>query len=388
MKVCDITHFYTTKSGGVKTYLLNKVDYIGNNQNYNIDHFLILPSDSERFEKNHKSMFYFIKSPEIPFCKPYRGIISKMKINEIMEKEKPDIVEIGSPYVIPSWIRSIKNKFGYKTVGFYHSDIERTWLSVIKIGAESEGLRNLARDYIKRTYKNMDKVITPSKYVERYLNDLGIFNTQTVYLGVDSNIFSIKRNDKVFFEKYGIPKQNIILLFVGRFSKEKRIFMLLDIYNELSRNVPNKFYLILVGGGPEEEKISRMKLKHLKIIPYCDDKNKLANIYNSSDIFVTASNSETFGLSLLEAQSCGLPVIAFNETSIPEIVYDRSLLAKTKSDFIQKIKDISNVLSDNMRNDIRDFSIKNFSWEKTFNNLFSIYYELYESPIGKAYHKV
>ncbi|HGJ63871.1 TPA: glycosyltransferase [bacterium] len=387
MKICDITHFYTTKSGGVKTYLLNKVNYISNYTDGSIDHFLILPSDSSHFEENHKSRFYFIKSPEIPFCKPYRGIISKTKISEVMEKEKPDIVEIGSPYAIPSWVKSIGNEIGYKTIGFYHADIERTWLSVARIGIESKRLRKLARDYIKNTYQDMDLVITPSMYVERYLNNLGILNTQTVYLGLDSGMFNIDKIDLGFRARYNIAKEKTILLYVGRFSKEKRISTLLDIFNKLSMNKPDKYHLILVGGGPEEEKITRIKQDNITILPYCNDKDKLASIYNSSDIFVSASDSETFGLCLLEAQSCGLPVVAFNKTSIPEIIYCKDFLAESEDDFIQKIEIVSNILSNRLRNDIRSFAIENFSWEKTFRNLFSIYYKLYERPIGNNHYK-
>jgi len=388
LKVCDITHFYTTKSGGIKTYLLNKVDYIGNNSNCDLDHFLILPSNSDRFEQNHKSRFYYVKSPEIPFCKPYRGIINKSKISEIMEKEKPDIVEIGSPYAIPSWVKSIGNKIGYRIIGFYHTDIERTWVLVAKIGLESERMKRLARDYIKRTYQDMDLVITPSMYVERYLNNLGILNTQTVHLGLDSNMFGVDKIDLGFRERCGIEKQRTILLYVGRFSKEKRISILLDIFDKLNKNIPNKYHLVLVGGGPEEEKISSTKIENMTILPYCDDKNKLASIYNASDIFVTASNSETFGLCLLEAQSCGLPVVAFNRTSIPEIVFSKGFLAETEDDFIQKIVDVSNILTNRLRNDVRDFSMENFSWEKTFRNLFSIYHDLYQRPIGNNHYKV
>lgn len=387
MKVCDITHFYTTKSGGVKTYLLKKVDYIDSYIDDNIDHFLILPSDSDRVEQIRKSRFYFIKSPEIPFCKPYRGIIDRAKIRKIMEIEKPDIVEIGSPYVIPMWIKSLEREIGYKTIGFYHTDIERTWISVSKRGDGSEKLRKLARSYIKNTYQDMDLVIAPSMYVKRYLNNLGIFNTQTVYLGLDSNTFNANKIDHGFRDRYNIGKEKIILLYVGRFSKEKRVSVLLNIYDKLTKHDLNKYHLVLVGGGPEEEKILKTNLKNITILPYCNDKDRLASIYNSSDIFVTASDSETFGLSLLEAQSCGLPVVAFNRTSIPELVYNKDFLVEDEDDFIQKINNVSNILSNELRNNIRNFAVENFSWEVTFRNLFAVYHELHEKTIGNNHNK-
>jgi len=200
-------------------------------------------------------------------------------------------------------------------------------------------------------------------------------------------MFSIDKIDLGFRNRYNIRKEKLILLYVGRFSKEKRISILLNIFDRLDKDNPDKYHLVLVGGGPEEEKISKTKVENMTILPYCNDKNKLASIYNSSDIFVTASDSETFGLSLLEAQSCGLPVIAYNKTSIPEIVYSKEFLAENEEDFIQKIEVISRILSNKLRNDIRDFAVENFSWEMTFKNLFSIYHELYERPESNDFYK-
>ncbi len=376
MKICDITHFYSPKSGGVKTYLLNKVDYINRNGSNDIEHLLILPSDTDKIENNGKSSFHFIKSPKIPFCDSYRGIISKKKIEDIIISVNPDIVEVGSPYMIPSWMKSIRKDKNFKIVAFYHADIEKTWLSIVKTDIERETIRKLARNYVKKTYNDMNLIIAPSEYVKKYLNDLGITNVSVVYLGLDSRIFSEDKIDLCFRERYNVGKKKIILLFVGRFSSEKRISKLLKLFNILDECYPEKYHLILVGGGPEEDKLLNITMKNITVVPYCTDKEKLARIYNSSDIFITASNSETFGLSLLEAQSCGLPVVAFNSGPIPEIVYKKEFLADSDSQFIQNIENVSKILSKKLRSEIRNFTIKNFSWDKTFSNLFKIYREL------------
>lgn len=388
MRLCDITHFYATKSGGVKTYLLNKVNYVNNTPNYDIDHFLILPSNSNKIEVKGKSHFFFIKSPEVPLLKPYRGIIDGKKVKEIIKSEKPDIVEIGSPYMIPKWIKSLKYKVGYKISGFYHADIERTWLSVAKTKFELELIKNLAQNYIKRTYFDMDLVITPSKYIEHYLNNLGIYRTKTIYLGINNDIFSTNKIDKEFREKYHIEKHKIILLYVGRFSSEKRIFKLIGLFNKLDGYRPNKYHLLLLGGGPEEKKLKDMSSNKITILPYCSDKEKLASIYNSSDIFVTASNSETFGLTLLEAQSCGLPVVAFRTASIPEIVFNTNYLASSDEEFVRNIEIVANSLTMELKGKIRNFAIKAFSWEKTFNNLFEVYQELCGKPSDNSEYKI
>ncbi|MDQ7055461.1 MAG: glycosyltransferase [Persephonella sp.] len=184
MKVLDITHFYNKKSGGVKRYLEEKVRYLSDK---NINHLLILPSEEDKTQKKLNSKYYFIKSPEIPFFKPYRFILNKKKVIEVLNTEKPDIVEVGSPYLIPSWINKNKEKFGYKTIGFFHSNIEGSISSIFK--SFDKIFSPPAKKWIKREYGSFDLVVSPSKYVENYLNDIGINNTATIYLGIDSSTF-------------------------------------------------------------------------------------------------------------------------------------------------------------------------------------------------------
>lgn len=387
MKLFDITHFYTTKSGGIKTYLLKKSEYISKNIINDIEHFLILPSNESAIETKWKSQFYFIESPETPFWKPYRFIINKSRVRDIIFNEKPDIVEIGSPYLLPSWIKGFQKELGYKVIGFYHSHIEVTLLSALNIKTEREYHKSLIRHYIKSTYGDMDLVLTPSIYMAKYLNEIGIQSTQAIHLGVDLNIFTMDKKDLSFRKRLNLCEDKIILLFVGRFSKEKQIHRLIDVLKILNYQYSNKYHLILVGGGPEEEKIKNMNLNDVTILPYCHDKEELAKIYNSSDIFITASDSETFGLCLLEAQSCGLPVVALEHTSIPEVVYRKEFLAKDTQDFADKIQIVSNILCEKFRREIRDFSVNNFSWDKTFEKLFYIYQELrrsHKNLIGKS----
>jgi glycosyltransferase involved in cell wall biosynthesis len=276
--------------------------------------------------------------------------------------------------MIPAWIKEFSKSLKYKVVGFYHAHIEATWNAVLK-GFEGS-LTKLSRAYIKKTYGDMDLVLTPSRYVEKYLNQLGISNTQYVHLGVDSDLFSMGKADPNFLKDHNISENKRILLFTGRFAQEKRIFKIIDMFIALNNLHKNKYHLVLLGGGPEEKKIRTMKVEEMTVIPFCSDQEKLVSIYNSADIFVTASNSETFGLTLLEAQCCGLPIVAFQETSIPEIVVKKELLAETENDFIHNIEMIANLLSDNLKSEIREQTVKHFSWDASFKKLFGIYHEL------------
>jgi glycosyltransferase involved in cell wall biosynthesis len=92
-----------------------------------------------------------------------------------------------------------------------------------------------------------------------------------------------------------------------------------------------------------------------------------------SDIFITASKIDTFGLSLIEAQACGLPVLAYNNTSFPEIVFYKEYLVTDVLDFVSKALKLSNSLSNLDRNLMKNFIRNEFDLNKNFDKLFRIY---------------
>ncbi|RMA92514.1 glycosyltransferase family 4 protein [Hydrogenothermus marinus] len=371
LKVLDITHFYSKKSGGIKTYLLEKSKYLFKK---GINHSLIVPDKEDYIKNINNAKYYFVKSPPLPFSKYYRLLLNKAKIFEIIEKEEPDIVEVGSPYFLPSWINEKKDFFGYRTVGFFHSNIEGSLSSILKLKQLKKSSSLISEKIIKKEYSDFDIVITPSKYIENYINKIGIENTTTVYLGVDRTTFFYRKKETTLRAKYNIPKDKIILIYVGRLTQDKDILELADIYNNLDHN---KYHLIIVGSGNKKKKLFKKIKFNFTYFGYLQNKKQLAQILSLSDIYITTSKIETFGLSVVEAQACGLPVIAYKLGSLPEVVYKKELLVDSKDEFIKMIENASKYyITENIRKEISIFTRNYFSWEKTFNKLLEIYNQL------------
>jgi len=372
MKLIDITHFYNSKSGGVKKYLEEKVRYF---KEKDIEHSLILPSENNDIITKEKAKYFFIKSPEIPFFKPYRIIINKKAIFDIIKQEKPQIVEVGSPYFIPVWINENKKLLCYKTVGFFHSNIEGSIETILK--KINKPFLKVAKSLIKKEYSDFDIVISPSKYIENYLNSLGILNTKTVYLGIDTKIFQFREKNESILDRYNLPKDKILVVYAGRLSSDKNVLEIASIYNILTYFRPNKYHLVIVGSGHLENKFLKKIEGNYTHIGYIQDKNQYADILSVCDIFITTSKIETFGLAIVEAQALGLPVVAYKTTSIPEVVYYKELLAEDIDNFIKNIELASEYyISQSKRKLLSENIKKYFSWEKTFGNMEKIYQDL------------
>jgi len=369
MKLLDITHFYSDKSGGIKTYINNKIEYF---KDKDIEHILIVPGKKDNINYINHSKIYQIKSPYMLVWKQYRLLVNHQKIANIIQYEKPDIVEIGSLFLLPSFIKKLKDKLNFNTVGFFHSNLEKSLSNILKLNKEDSVVSKMTRKYIYKAYSDMDLIIAPSFYVKDYLNTLGLYNVEVVYHGIDVGFFENQAPDK---DLQNALKDKIVLIYVGRFSKDKNFLELLDIFKTVY-SLDNRFHLILVGDGPDKKHINKILDRGFTVFDYIKDKKTLAGLYKASDIFVSASKSDTFGYSIIEAQACGLPVVAYKDVSFPEIVYYKNYLASSKEEFIKNLLILSKTYQHLDKSQIKGFVKERFSLEKNMEELFFIYKSL------------
>ena len=97
MKICDLTQFYSPLSGGVKRYLHEKIDYIDRHSPRD-EHVLVVPGSKTKAKANGRSRIYSIRSPLLSRTSRYRALLNLRAIEEILEQERPDLIESGDPY--------------------------------------------------------------------------------------------------------------------------------------------------------------------------------------------------------------------------------------------------------------------------------------------------
>lgn len=153
-----------------------------------------------------------------------------------------------------------------------------------------------------------DKIVCVSDYTKKSMINMFPLvskKIQTIYNGIDTDYFYYDAN-------IGKNKQKIIF-YSGNLSRRKGT----DILVKIAENTPAdwKFYST---SNPKNEVYKSKKINYLGKL----SREKLRDMYQKSTIFVFPSRFEGFGLSVVEAMSCGSVVIAFKNSSIPEIVLD------------------------------------------------------------------
>jgi alpha-1,6-mannosyltransferase len=118
LKICDLTQFYSPLSGGVKRYVHEKIAYIEKHSPAD-EHVLIVPGEKTELRSSARSRIYSIHSPLLSRTARYRALLNLRAIEEILERERPDIIESSDPYQIAWKAIASGRALGIPVVGFF-----------------------------------------------------------------------------------------------------------------------------------------------------------------------------------------------------------------------------------------------------------------------------
>lgn len=280
-----------------------------------------------KYERNNK----IIRIPGIPTgIYDYRltGIYPIRAIRKI-KKWNLDIIHSHTEFGIGTFARIIAKQLNIPLVHTYHTMYE-DYVHYITKGY-FDGTSKKIVEYLTKFYcdKTTKELIVPTKkaydlFKEKYKVDK---NVHIIPTGIDIEKF-YKENiniNKLFKlkEQIGINEKDFVILYVGRLGQEKNVDFLIDNHEYFVRKNEN-VKLLIVGSGPDYEKYKE-KVKKLKLeknilftgkVPY----NNIEYYYNMGNIFVTASTTETQGLTVIEAMATSIPVVCINDESFKSTV--------------------------------------------------------------------
>ncbi len=234
----------------------------------------------------------------------------------------------------------------------------------------------------KKIYNAYDLTLVSSSVTAQKLTKLGIKNTYCAdLLGYDSKYFA--NSDSDFFSKqYNIHniENKIKLIFIGRLTPDKGWNFTLKSLANLSPDIRNKIAIIIAGDGALKDEIEA-SLKHLTPNVYLLGRiapETVPTLLSNGDIFITNSEKETRGLTVIEAAAAGTPAIAPRAGGVIDTIKDGETgflyQPQNQADFLDKLALlISNAdLRQSMGIKAKEAS-KQWTWEQTINNLIEIW---------------
>jgi len=258
------------------------------------------------------------------------------KIAAVVERERPDVLEIHSPYLAAAGaLRVNRRHYGVRTFQ-WHSDFIDTYAGVLERALEDRtslprplvhgGVRRATRPLwglVRAIAKRCDATLVAAAWQASKLAEHGVTNVVRVPFGVERDVF---RPDARTFEARrellalaghdGRDDDALVLVGVGRFAIEKRWDVVLDAFVRLrARSRERRLVLVLFGDGPERQRMQARAAgtPDIAMPGFVKDRARLARLLASADALVHGCPFETFGLSIAEAMSTGLPAVVPDE---------------------------------------------------------------------------
>lgn len=172
--------------------------------------------------------------------------------------------------------------------------------------------------YLRRFHNRSDLTLVPTQTLRSALLASGFRSVDVVARGVDTQLFDPMKRDTSLRKSWGARDSDLVITYVGRLAPEKNLELLLSAFSAIRRIRPTAS-LILVGDGPSFNQIASMKAEGI-VLAGMRMGEDLARHYASSDLFLFASKTETFGNVTAEALASGLPVVAFDYAAAAELV--------------------------------------------------------------------
>ncbi|WP_170144910.1 glycosyltransferase [Litorimonas taeanensis] len=377
MTFCDLTQSYSEMGGGVRTYLTEKRKYIEANSHHK--HVLIIPGPIDRVTRQGRHVTIEIASPRVPGSPNYRLLIRSKSVIRALRSQCPDVIECHDAYNLP-WAAIAYRRDHPQTllVAAYHTDFPTVYVETLSrkfIGAkQASHLKAKAYNYASKLYGQFDRVFALNDDMAERLSGLGVGYVHRLSLGTDTQVFSPDKADEAWRREL---KGSPILVYAGRLDKEKQANVVLEAFMSLPCTM--NAHLVMIGDGNLKEALmKRSQGKSVTFTGFVRERETLAKLLASSDIYVSAMAHETFGISIIEAQASGLPVIGVKAGAMIERV--PSTLghlgpvgdAKAMALAIERLWR-SEQISDIGKN-AREHVLKNYSWNRTFLSLFEKVY--------------
>ena len=383
MKICDLTQFYSPVSGGVKRYLREKVRYL--HEHTSDSHVLIVPGKRDERTEQGRATVYTLRSPLLSRTSRYRALLRLRAVEEILVRERPDIIESGDPYQIAWKAVSTGRALGIPVVAFYHSHFPEAYLrSATRFFGKTvtRYAMEFARRYVRNLYSRFSRTMVPSPALALLLQEWGVGNVENIDLGVDTAVFQpvpcAPTEGAETRAALEIPPDRLLLLYVGRLAREKNTQTLFDAFSLLHREMPGRVHLLVVGDGLQRPLIHDLERETgaLTWLPYCGDAERLAGLYRSADLFVHPGCQETFGLVTLESQACGTPVVGIRGSYMDRIIFTDQRHWATENTAASLAEAIQKSACGDlpaMGKEASRVVRARYSWKFVFDRLFAIY---------------
>ena len=310
---CDLTQSWSARGGGVGTYIRHKRRHILDQGHR---HLLIIPGAADRtsVEEDGRAITVTIASPRVPKSPNYRLLLRNRAVRDALARHRPDLIECQDAYNLPWAAIGHRRAFpGTALVAAYCTDFPTCYVEPVVSGmlgaAVGGAAARISYAYAGSLYRRFDATFAMSENGgAARLRALGVEPVDVVPLGAELGEFSPTKRSPALRASLGLADDEPLIIYAGRLDSEKRAEVVVDAFLRL----PEEFraFLVLIGDGPMRAPLAEQLAGKRALLPgFVKDRAELARWLASADLYASGMANETFGISVIEAQASGLPVV-------------------------------------------------------------------------------
>ena len=321
MKILITTDLFTTTTNGVVTSLRNLYGEL-----IKKGHDVRILTLSQNLKSYKDGDVYYICSAPLKIYPDVRmPLVYRHKLIKELIEWKPDVIHSQCEFFSFQFALRISKVTGAPIVHTFHTLYDE----YIKYAFP---FKRLGSRILHKTFKKRLKsarIIVPTKKVEAVLKNYGFTNQMNV---VPSGINLEKHKTRISAEKrkekrqsLGIGDDQLVLLNLGRLGNEKNVEEIIQFFSKAIIN-NDKLVLLIVGDGPAKNQLEQLSkslnIQEKVIFTGMVDPSEVPEYYQMSDIFVSASTSETQGLTYIEAAANALPLLCRRDACLDDIIVE------------------------------------------------------------------
>ncbi|MBQ3292934.1 glycosyltransferase [Candidatus Saccharibacteria bacterium] len=324
------------------------------------------------------------------------SIFPSGQIKRTLSAFRPDVVHVQGADPIGIAVVGYAKKHHIPVVTTEHNQPEVLTEPLHVPGVVRKPINNMLSAYFRNRQAKSDYVTMPTRLSIEHLigdRDLGV-PVEAVSNGVDLSVFKPGEAADFIYDKYNIPKDVPILLYVGRVDPEKKIGVVLtafaDFLSKHKLDRLSKTFLLVVGDGVDKSRLEALTLKlgisgSVKFLGRVMSPD-LYEIYKTGDAFVTASEIETQGIVLIEAAASGLPIIAVNAGAVAEVCKDgENGYLLNPGDTKAMTEAMTDVLLDDKKRTLFGKKSVEIAMTHDFSHTLDKFLEIYQKVISKKH---
>lgn len=323
MKILITTDLFVTDSNGVVTSVKNLRDGLER-----MGHDVRILTISGSMNSYRDGCIYYIKS--IPLGAVYPDVRMPISFHSHYIQElidwRPDVIHSQCEFFSFQFAKRISRATGAPLVHTYHTLYEQYAGYVIPFERLGQfAVKTLSR----KRLKCVDTVITPSHKTENALRSYGLIKPIKVIpsgISIQQHQNRLSKQERsIKRRKLGISDDKKVLISLGRLGMEKNTDELIRLFSEAHR-FNDKLVFLVVGDGPAREYLEKLaadlRISESVIFTGRVDPSEVQDYYQLGDIFVSASTSETQGLTYIEAAANGLPLLCRRDPCLDDVIQE------------------------------------------------------------------